>query len=174
MEGNEKMRGIAAGIFIATSAIAAIYFFSSPMNAGEQTNAMTEDDAHQFLEDSHVILTNDEYEQLSSELTAVKADNEELIARLDETSKLDEELKQGENNEQQSDEEVIYQTIISIQQGMTSTDIGRHLEKMNIIDNRRDFERKIADMGVETKIQLGETEISSDMSLEEIIRRITS
>ncbi|WP_096188412.1 hypothetical protein [Evansella halocellulosilytica] len=175
MASNQKLRGIAAGIFLATSAFSATYYLSSPQNTEEQARAISEEEAMAILEESYVILADDEYNDMTDELSSLRVENDELVETQDDRDESDNEQEENEESSDESNEgDIIYQTIITVQQGMTSGDIGSQLERLNIIDNARDFETAVSDMGVEMQIQLGETRVSSDMSIEEMVEAITS
>ena len=64
-------------------------------------------------------------------------------------------------------------TVLHIQSGMTSRDISISLEQAGIIQNKQDFEDYLTAQDLSGKIQIGQYELNSSMSLKEIAAIIT-
>ncbi|MCR6110438.1 endolytic transglycosylase MltG [Bacillus sp. A301a_S52] len=166
MASKHTFRGIAAGLFLCGSLLAAIYyvqpdtFFAISNGSDDQINA-SENEA---IEDD-----NSASEEIVEE---IKRENEELHIQI-------EELKAVVDNEVNEDESVIeadplYISILSIEQGMTSKDISHKLETLNIVKSAQEFEAALSDRGVAQQLQIGDYTLDSTMTLDEIIDLITS
>ena len=62
---------------------------------------------------------------------------------------------------------------LSIQVGMTSSEISSRLEDAGIILNKVDMDNYLSDQGLVGRVQVGEYELNSSMSLKQIAETIT-
>ena len=118
--------------------------------------------------------TQQAYEQAQLELVSVKEQLAGLQLDLEhaqngQTSpELDEKKEPTENPSSVSPN-----TVLHIQSGMTSRDISVFLEQTGIIQNKQDFEDYLTAQDLTGKIQIGQYELNSTMSLKEIAAIIT-
>ncbi|WP_078577059.1 endolytic transglycosylase MltG [Salipaludibacillus agaradhaerens] len=158
MASKHTFRGIAAGLFLCGSLLAAIYYVQP------ETFFAISNGSDEAIEDD-----NSATQEIVEE---IKRENEELHIQI-------EELKAVVDNEVNEDESVIeadplYISILSIEQGMTSKDISHKLETLNIVQSAQEFEAALSDRGVAQQLQIGDYTLDSTMTLDEIIDLITS
>ncbi|MFK4997954.1 hypothetical protein ACI2OX_12505 [Bacillus sp. N9] len=124
MKAN-SIRSFAIGLLVATSMCGAAYFLSPKEIKSEPTvEKLTEAEMKSKLAaKGYKILTEEEW-------------NEQLAANEKVEEPEEEEVKEEKT------ETVVYRTILTISTGMTSIDVGRALEKANIIDSAIGFLRK--------------------------------
>lgn len=120
------------------------------------------------------IITPLAYEQSQSELESVK----NQLAQL----QLDLENAQKEQATPEQENKVVptedssngsTNTVLHIQSGMTSRDISVSLEQAGIIRNKQDFEDYLSAQDLSSKIQIGQYELNSTMSIKHIAEIIT-
>ncbi|MCR6106364.1 endolytic transglycosylase MltG [Salipaludibacillus agaradhaerens] len=158
MASKHTFRGIAAGLFLCGSLLAAIYYVQP------ETFFAISNGSDESIEDE-----NNASEELVEE---IKRENEALHIQI-------EELKALVDDKINEDETVIetdplYISILSIEQGMTSKDISHKLETLNIVQSAQEFEAALSDKGVAQQLQIGDYTLDSTMTLDEIIDLITS
>lgn len=156
-----SIRSFAAGIILASSVCGAVYFLQPDEEAvmqAEEVEIETEDvgrDAEvevPTLEEIKGMLTYEGYVIHSEE------EWEEHLASFEQEGEVE--------------EKVVYRTMLSVTSGMTSIDVGRALERANIIDSAIDFFYEIENRGLESKLRPGTYEVESAMNLNEIISTI--
>lgn len=120
--------------------------------------------------------TQQSYEQAQQELTNVKSQLAQLQLDLENAKKkeptpevvtskpTDSENKAGPSTSN---------TMLNIQAGMTSQDISAFLQQAGIIQNKLDFENYLEAQGLSGKIQIGEYELNSTMTIKQIAEIIT-
>lgn len=74
---------------------------------------------------------------------------------------------------EKTDAEPIIKSILSIEQGTNSTAVADRLLKMGIIQDANEFELFLQQEGLSGKIQIGEYEVLSSMTIKEIAYLIT-
>ncbi|SDY53875.1 hypothetical protein SAMN05421736_102212 [Evansella caseinilytica] len=187
MSLKHQLRGAAIGIVAATTTVAAVYYFSSKTQATPpEEQALTPEDAIQVLKDAdYEVLTEADYVIMMDQLDGLTADlqiltdeKKELEATLESVKEEAEQAKEKESDkddekEKEEEPETVYQTVLLIQPGMTSIDIGRQLAKMNVISDSQKFIDYMLDNELDRNIDLGEYYITSDMSTKEIAKLIT-
>ncbi|WP_338469347.1 hypothetical protein R4Z10_10955 [Niallia sp. XMNu-256] len=155
---SNTIRSFALGILIASGVLGAVYFLE-PKEAGsnETKEAKTvvetpsaDEMKNHLAKEGYLVRTEAEW---NDQLAAAKAE-------------------QSENQAAPTEEKVIYRTMISVSSGMTSIDVGRALEKTNIIENAFAFSKEVEKRGVSNGLRPGMYEVSSEMSLDEIISTI--
>lgn len=179
---------MAIGLFIATSVFSAVYLFGSSKDTDNGHMTSIEDATVQLESEGFVILTKDEHEKLHDEIAQLEkiveeAYNEETEELDDDTDKNDEkDENEKEVNKDKKDkkketskkkEKEVQKFTLNIESGMHSRNIGEVLKKYGIVEHERDFEKYVLDLGVDRNIQIGEYELSSDMSVDKIVQIIT-
>ncbi|SER21232.1 endolytic transglycosylase MltG [Piscibacillus halophilus] len=150
------IQSFSIGLLTATLIIGYIYWqvdaTSNEELAGSEIT-ITDDDVTQHLEEQGLIaVKNDDYENLIRE-------KQQLETKLDE---LNNETDQSGDSK-----------VLNIESGMTLGDIASELDRLNIIDDVQSFSQYMEEQGYSREIQLGEYEINTDMSYEEIASLIT-
>ncbi|MFJ7971415.1 endolytic transglycosylase MltG [Psychrobacillus sp. NPDC096389] len=120
------------------------------------------------------IITPQAYEQAQLELQSVKkqlaqlqldlenAQKEQAAPRVEDKTEPTEDSSNGSTN-----------VVLHIQSGMTSSDISASLEQTGIIQNKQDFEDYLTAQDLSGKIQIGQYELNSTMSMKQIAETIT-
>jgi hypothetical protein len=160
MRTNQKS-SFAAGLLVATVICGAVYFLEpSETSIIPTVEVPTETEMKDTLVASgYVVFTEEEWNE---QLAAVEA-----------TSKQDgktepEETAQTEESSE-PEEEVAYRTILNVESGMTSIDVGRVLVLANITDSAMSFVQEVEKRGISNNLRPGSYEISSDMTFDEVI-----
>ncbi|WP_409297672.1 hypothetical protein V1498_06545 [Peribacillus sp. SCS-26] len=73
----------------------------------------------------------------------------------------------------QKEENAVKTYILHVKSGMTAPEIGKVLLKEGIIKDPKEFERYLAEQGLNGQIQLGEFVLTSNMSISQICRTLT-
>lgn len=119
-------------------------------------------------------ITQESYAQAQQELTDVKQ----------QLAKLQLDLNSARQDRTNESEQVITETpadhipseasmTLDIQKGMTSSEISAKLEDAGIIQNKMDLNNYLTDQGLAGRIQLGNYEVNSSMSLKQIAETFT-
>lgn len=176
------LRGSAIGIFIATSAFASAYFFNGSTSESYANEPLSIVEAVKILEEADmVILNNNEYNELILAIDdlRVQLDSKEEMLE-DVETELEESLEEPAEQEtetvveEEPEEETVNKAVLVIEGGMSTRDISNQLVSLNIIDDRTAFEQYVNENGLERSLRFGEYELSSDMSIPEIARIISS
>lgn len=153
MMTKRGLQGIAAGIFITTALITYFYFFQTKeVESHEETEIpeiemSSEEMMDKLANQGFIVLEEDEYESL---------------------------LKAKEDNEQEKIvEEPIYSNILIVQPGMNGTQVAELLADLKIIDDAEAFIQYLIEQNLTTKIEVGQFELNSKMTFEEIAKIIT-
>lgn len=142
---RDSIRGFAAGLLFSTIIIGSYYYLE---------------------ENKQQELTIKELEKASAEL------GYELIKQSKETNVEDATEVTASNKEEASTSEAVKYTL-TITSGMGSDDIAQILSENNMIENSEIFEAYLKDNHLTKKIQIGEFELITGMSIEEIATIIT-
>ncbi|WP_144511088.1 endolytic transglycosylase MltG [Bacillus sp. FJAT-22090] len=123
-------------------------------------------------------VSHQSYEQAQQELTNVKSQLAQLQIDLENAQKQapqeTESTKRAEVDEKPTDVSAPEKsTVLIIQSGMTSKDISTTLESAGIIRNKLDFEDYLTAQNLSGKIQIGEYDLNSTMTIKQIAEKIT-
>ncbi|MBM7660834.1 type I site-specific restriction endonuclease [Bacillus mesophilus] len=161
------LQGLAVGILITTALLTVAFYTIEGEDTKSPKQVLNEEVIANFLnENNQTIITDKEYDRLKQ----LEEEHQELTHSLEEADKQEPAETQTEESET-ANKEVIF--LLSIQQGMTVPEITERLEEMKIIEDRTQLATYLKDQGWEGSIQVGEFELSSAMSVEEIARVIT-
>ncbi|WP_428908474.1 hypothetical protein [Niallia sp. Krafla_26] len=157
---SNSIRSFASGLLLAAGVCGVVYFLESDeANSGEKsdTKQVVETPSVDEMKDAlaaegYVIQTEEEWDK---QLSTAKA-----------------EASPDQTQEQPAQEKVIYRTMISVSSGMTSIDVGKALKQTNIIEDAFAFSKEVENRGLSNGLRPGMYEISSEMSLDEIISTI--
>jgi hypothetical protein len=160
---KKMLQGIAAGLLLATSLLAYNYYFTDNLLVikevqSEEKMNFTEEDLQAYLESENlVIVEKPEYDQL-----------------LENSITLEIVQKEASSKPEKTTEQVIIKEItFQIEPGMSSGSIALLLEEKGLISDKKLFEETLIKKGVETKMKAGEYSLTSEMSIEEIIEKLT-
>lgn len=148
------MRSFAAGLMIAATMCGAVYYLGSNETAATKTvtEKMSEDEMKNSLASKgYVVHTEEEW-------------NKQLAAA--------EAVEQKTNAEKPNEEKVVYRTMLTVTLGMTSIDVGKALEKANIVKSAKEFFNEVEKRGVSTKLRPGTYDLESGMTTDQIITTI--
>ncbi|QOR65534.1 hypothetical protein IM538_17220 [Cytobacillus suaedae] len=156
---NSMLRGIAVGIILATILLSAVYFLTP-----KHVNKVTKEDVEQYLSKNNLVaIPQQEYEDLQTDDTS---------ANKDDSPKSESEEKE-EPKEVEEEEVPIQQFTLTIVSGMNSLEIANILEGKRIISNGKEFNEYLTENELNTLIQIGTYDLSSDMNYETIADIIT-
>jgi hypothetical protein len=117
-------------------------------------------------------ITQQAYDQAQKELISVKDQLAQLQLDIENAQKGQTAINKVEEPSE-STSSVATTTVLHIQTGMTSRDISVFLEQASIIQNKQDFEDYLSAQDLSGKIQIGQYELNSTMSLKQIAEIIT-
>lgn len=163
------MRGFAAGLWVAAAVIAYFFYTGQDTVKTEAEPALTKEQVSQYLETHHQIAVDQE-EYQSLQAAAKKQANKE------DNGKADSDKSSNKNNsdKEQKKKQKTHRYKLHIKEGMTSQEIGSLLKDANIIKDTNKLSNYLEDHDLAKKVQLGTFKLSSDMSIAEIAKEITS
>lgn len=158
---KKMLQGIATGILLTTLLLAYNLYFTDNFHVikeipSEEKVNFTEQDLEDYLQNHGLVAIDKlEYEQLldiASEEVVESAPSspEKVIERV-----------------------VVKEITFTIEPGMSSGSVAQSLEESGLIADRVVFEEYVSRNGLETKIKAGVYSLTSDMSLEDILKTIT-
>lgn len=159
-----SIRSFAFGLLIAAALCGAVYF-NGPAEAAKDTKTVEKTPKIEKLSEEEMI------DQLTSKGYVVQTEsewNKELAAAKKSAGK-EVTTKNEKKDKPETEEKVIYRTILNISSGMTSIDVGNELKRANIIEDPFQFSKEVEKKGVATRLRLGIFEINSGMTTDEII-----
>ncbi|MFA9559374.1 hypothetical protein ACERII_18860 [Evansella sp. AB-rgal1] len=177
MSIKHQLRGTAVGIFIATSTFAATFYMGNSNN-GE----ITPEQAITYLEeDQFIVLSADEYHNIQTELAELQEELQSITMQQEEEveSTVEKDFTEESNTVEQQDtevakEEFTIEGVLIVSEGMTTRDIAEQLERLQIIEDAREFERYILELGIDRRLRMGEYNLTSNMSHDEVISVIAA
>lgn len=153
---NKTIRNIGIGLFLAGAA----FQIEEIVEKEEITSTST--------------ITEDDYEQAQQELTEVKKQLAELqldlnTAQQDQTNATDKVVETATTELTPT----VASMTLSVEVGMASSEISAQLAEAGIILNKVDMDNYLSDQGLAERIQIGNYELNSSMSLKQIAETIT-
>lgn len=153
---KSAIRFLGIGLFLAGAAIQIQWILGEDKQAKDDT------------------ITPQAYEQAQNELKSVKNQLAQLQLDLDNAQKERATPEKEDKIEPTEDTSNAPTTVVlHIQSGMTSKDISVSLEQTGIIQNKQDFEDYLTVQDLSGKIQIGQYELNSTMSIKQIAEIIT-
>jgi cobalamin biosynthesis protein CobT len=166
------------------------YFFDS--EAGQSKELTVEEMVPLVEEEGYRIITEQDYISLSvggneneeeeteedeqsteeDDEPAENTEEEDSTEDEDSNEETEEEESEEENEDEENEEEISTYTL-NIESGMTTSEFSSLLEENNIIDDAFEFNQYIEDEDYSLRVQIGEFELSSDMTMYEIAEEIT-
>lgn len=152
---KQSTRALAAGIFLSAIILLIFSYFIDDKA-----------DPKKLLEDQgYVILTKEEAKEQNEEITAMQKQVDTLTQ-----AKNEKEDKEKQINKDAKRTEMT----LTVSPGMTPKEIADQLESSGIIRNASDLNSYLVNGGLADKIQIGEYDLHSDMTLEEISKLLTN
>ena len=156
---QKGLRGFASGMLVATSVWAIFHFTSTkevPISTEIPATTFTSEEMKTILEDTgYIVLSEEEYNEL------LNTEREIVIEVIDEKPTVEKEVEQ------------VFYAYISIQPGMTSSQVATQLERAKIIQSREMFITYMEQNNLNGSIKIGEYQLHSGMTIEEIAIEIT-
>ncbi|MBM7577591.1 endolytic transglycosylase MltG [Jeotgalibacillus terrae] len=115
---------------------------------------------------NEIILSSEEYNSLQQELL----EWEERVNSLEQAAA---ELSEPEDEGDEEGEQIT-RMILTIESGMTSPEISEQLFSYGLIDNEDSFNEYLAEQSLTDKIQIGQYDLNSTMTVEQIAKLITN
>lgn len=178
---KQPVRSFSIGLFTAgLIMLIGVYFFDTPSNEAEQV--ASDEMIPALEEEGYHVLTESEYISLSVNdgNNSDSTDSDENTASEEsgdgESGDQDTEESQEDGSEEYNTTEEGTETTytLNIEQGMDSATICSLLAENDIIDDADEFSRYLKEEGYGLYIQIGEHELSSDMSFYEIAELIAN
>jgi hypothetical protein len=147
---SNSIRSFAFGILISAGVCGLVYYMESNEDTSEKIETPSVGEMKEALEvNGYIIHSAEEWDKQVSN-------------------------PQSEDGEQQKPpgEKVIYRTMISVPSGMTSIDVGEVLEQTKMIEDGFAFSKEVEKRGLSGNLKPGIYEVSSEMSLDEMISTI--
>ncbi len=147
------LRSFASGLLVAATVTGGVYFFTDQPEAKTTTAKPETKTVKEKMTDDEMI------QHLTSKGFAIH--------------KGDEEKQEAEKaDDQPAKEKIVYKTVLTVSDGMTSIDVGNALEKANIIKNGLDFYKRVEKRKLENDLRPGTFEVESGMTTDEIIDKV--
>ncbi|WP_391116063.1 hypothetical protein [Psychrobacillus sp. L3] len=129
------------------------------------------------IKSSHAINV-EAYEKSQAELKIVKQQLAQLQLNLENVKKeniteVNAKIKEKEDKES-TPKKSTSNSILIVQPGMNSRDISSALENTGIIQNKQDFEDYLDAQNLTGRIQIGEYELDSSLTMKQIAEKITN
>ncbi|WP_342598394.1 hypothetical protein MHB48_12570 [Psychrobacillus sp. FSL H8-0483] len=134
---------------------------------------------HHMLNDKEITSTSaisqQSYDEAQQELTQVKQQLAALQLDLQNAQKKQATtpVVQKEEKPEKSAADGTRNMVLIIQSGMNSNDVGSLLEQSGVIQNRLDFEDYLQAQDLSSRLQIGEYELHSAMTIKQIAEIIT-
>lgn len=174
---KQPVRSFALGLLSAGIILITTFYFT---DTNSKTKIMSTDDLIEKVEaDGYHVLTESEYISVSvqTDQTKQRNENEEGSNSAEkQENEADTEENPNDNQDKNSTSEgkskVTY--TLTVKSGMTPSSISTILVENNIIDNSDDFTQYLEEEGYSTKVQLGEFDLTSEMSHYDIAEQLTN
>ncbi|KIL44405.1 hypothetical protein [Jeotgalibacillus soli] len=152
---RRTIRAFAAGMIGSVLVIVSVTFFTaSEESAGKM-------DASSLENEGYIVLTEEAHDALQAQLMQLE---DELAVK---------ETLNKEAVIQDETDEPTTRFILVIDSGMMSQEISESLERVGIIANATEFNSYLVEHEMTNRIQIGEYELTSQLSIEEIAALIT-
>lgn len=168
---KQSVRSFSIGLFTAGIIVLVVFYFfdSSAKNATQMT---TDEMISAIKEDGYYVMTESEFISAS-----VNKDNNEQAKANQKTgqNKTDEEsaVLDTEKPDNQKNEKEVKNYTIAIESGMAPSTVSDLLVEQEIIKDASLFNQFLEENDYVQRVQIGEFQLSSDMSLDEIAQAIT-
>src|SRR5690625_2392136 len=115
---------------------------------------------------------NEDNEESEEDPDEIEEDSAEEDSTEENNSGEDSNEEESEDNEENEEEDITTYTL-NIEPGMTSSEFSSLLEENDIVEDASEFNQYIEDEDYSLRVQIGEFDLSSDMTIYEIAEEIT-
>jgi hypothetical protein len=167
--GINVVSSFAAGILLASS-ICGVVYFSGDTKVSKAADKPTETEKQQVT--TKAPLTEVEMKELLASAGYViqsKADYDKNLAAAKNAAVTAEKNKAGTTTDSNK---VVYRSVITVSQGMTSIDVGKMLENAKIITDDFKFSQDVEKKGVEKNLRPGTFVVDTGMTYDQVIATI--
>ncbi|MDQ0161340.1 endolytic transglycosylase MltG [Bacillus alveayuensis] len=170
---KKSLQAFSAGMIVSTSLLSLTFYLGGYNKPTVAEKKITETDINKYLsENEQIVISKKEYEQLialkDQEVTK-EQNQQEAVENTKETEKNNNEQTQSKEEVQQEPKKVM----ITIQEGMTTSDVSKALESAGIIKSASEFNQYLIKNDYHTRVQIGTFEVNENMSFYEIAEAIT-
>ncbi|MGM0523084.1 MAG: hypothetical protein ACQER2_03450 [Bacillota bacterium] len=176
---KQTLRAFSLGMLV-TTLIFSTHFFFFNEDTAPTTVSPSDSEMIKTLEDSgYSIYTDEELaryieEQLAEQIiTEENQDNETDESEPSSTPEVEPTREDTSKNDQEADNDTS-SFILTIEPGMTITEVSNYLIIANLIESREQFVDYLSDNGYATNIQVGSFELNRDMTLAEVVEVIAN
>ncbi|GEM00486.1 hypothetical protein SAMN05421839_10119 [Halolactibacillus halophilus] len=178
---KQTLRAFSLGMLVATSIFSIHFFFFNEVKAPNTASPSNADMIKTLKNSGYNIYTDEalaEYidAQLAEQTPTKENQNNDRETDESETSSTPEDETSSESvadNDQESSKETS-SFILTIEPGMTITEVSNYLIIANLIESREQFVNYLSDNGYATNIQVGSFELNHDMPLAEVVEVIAN
>lgn len=156
------IRVFALGLLTATILLSITFFLEKAKDTDKEivSEKLSTEEMITTLEDQGYFVTNEDQTPIPEEDDTVDRENEQ------------EEVTENETVEDTDTDSDTY--TLTIESGMSISEVANYLVAANIIDSQEAFIAYLTDNNYGTSIQIGQFELNSDMSTEEIANTIAN
>lgn len=173
---KQPIRYFSIGLLVASLIIFIVFYFFEKTDNHASTKSIDEMIAT-IKDEGYHVLSSSEYISLSVGSETQNNDDTETIENEDSTNEEDSNDTQNENEDEDAEDEEdsdtedaaeVHEYTLTIEPNMLGPTISEVLEDHNIIDDADEFNRYLETEGYAPYLQLGEHDVSSDMTNHEI------
>jgi hypothetical protein len=167
--GINVVSSFAAGVLLASSICGAVYFTGEP-GISKAADKPAENEKQQIT--TKTPLTEIEMKELlasSGYVVQTKTDYDKTLAAAKNAAATAEKNKAGTTTDSKK---IVYRSVITVSQGMTSIDVGKMLEKAKIITDDFKFSQDVEKKGVEKNLRPGTFVVDTGMTYDQVIATI--
>lgn len=158
---KNQLRAFGIGIFLAGTFTFIYQNFIDPSSSTPNVKA------------GYELIESKELEQMKSELSISKEELAQLQLNLDNIEKIKKQQTTQSTSKENNDVPSDGKFLLVIQPGDDSYTIGKTLEEADVLSNAKDLVDYLEGKNLATRIQVGQFELHSTMSLSEIANEIT-
>ncbi|WP_216830955.1 endolytic transglycosylase MltG [Alkalihalobacterium elongatum] len=182
-------RGLSIGFLITGIVLLVFKSILTPAHTTAEEPVLTKESIEMFLRENNLMVVSQaDFETMISSEAEVALVDEEPAKEKKESSKADEKVeeekqeeskeeekeeKQEEKKEEEKKEEKPKKHKITIKSGMVSYDVAKVLKDKKLIKSESRFVNRVESRNAANYIQIGEHELESGMTMDEIIQVIT-
>ncbi len=150
---KQVLRSFAIGILTATIILGVIYYMNIQQTSTKETNELSTAQMKQELESQGYTVST----------KSGTTDKEQTTTQTDEET---------DTNDEENESMDIYTYILTIESGMTISSVASSLVEGNILEESTSIIEYLRENNYGTNIRVGQFELTSDMTLEEIAKTI--
>ena len=175
MRWKYYIRGVGAGILLATILLSVSFYFGG----GYKNKELTDDEIIARAEELGMVMENteestdeeaDDAESADGDADSTDEEESTTSEKPEEDMTLEEFVEEAESNppEEKEDETVSYQAF-TVSSGQSSNVIANNLYKKGLIDDASSFDKYLSQLGVDDRIQSGTFYVQVGCSYDDIV-----